>query len=140
MLYPWIKALHVSFVVAWFAGLFYLPRLFVYHAAASDAVGRERFTTMERRLFKLMTLAGALAVLLGAWLLVLQPAWRSQGWLQLKLALVAGLVVYHIGCGLLLSRFRDGRNVHGSGWYRWFNELPTLLLFVIVILAVVKPF
>jgi len=140
MLYAWIKALHVSFVVAWFAGLFYLPRLFVYHAAASDAPSQERFRTMERRLFALMTLAGALAALFGVSLLALEPGWLQHGWLQLKLAAVAGLVVYHISCGVLLSRFRDGRNRHGATWFRWFNELPTLFLFVIVILAVVKPF
>jgi putative membrane protein len=139
MFYAWIKALHVSFVVAWFAGLFYLPRLFVYHAAATDAPGQERFRTMERRLFALMTLAGLLAAAFGLALLVLEPAWLQQGWLRAKLALVAGLVVYHIWCGVLLSRFRDGRNRHGSSWYRWFNELPTLFLFAIVILAVVKP-
>ena len=139
MLYLWIKALHVGFVVAWFAGLFYLPRLFVYHAAADDAVGQGRFVTMERRLFALMTLASALAVLLGAWLLVLEPGWLSHGWLRLKLALVAALLAYHVACGLLLARFRDGRNQHDSRWYRWFNEIPTLLLFAIVILAIVKP-
>ncbi len=139
MLYPWIKALHLSFVIAWFAGLFYLPRLFVYHAEATDAVGQSRFATMERRLFALMTLAGALALAFGAALVALEPGWLGHGWLRAKLALVAGLVVYHIWCRVLLSRFRDGRNLHGPRWYRWFNEVPTLLLFAIVILAVVKP-
>ena len=93
---------------------------------------------MERRLFALMTLAGALAVLLGLALLALEPAWLSHGWLKLKLVLVAGLIAYHLACGRLLARLRDGRNRYGSRWYRWFNEIPTLLLFAIVILAVVK--
>lgn len=140
MLYPWIKALHVVFVVAWFAGLFYLPRLFVYHAATTDAPGDARFKLMERRLYALMTLAAVLATGLGIWLLLLETGWLRQGWLKAKLVLVAGLVVYHIWCGRLLSAFRDGRNAHGARWYRWFNELPTLGLAAIVVLVVVKPF
>jgi putative membrane protein len=140
MRYLWIKALHVIFVVAWFAGLFYLPRLFVYHAATTDAAGDARFKVMERRLYALMTLAAVLATVLGIALLLLQTGWLRQGWLQAKLALVAGLVVYHIWCGRLLSAFRDGRNVHGELWYRWFNELPTVALFGIVVLVVLKPF
>ena len=140
MLYPWIKALHVVFVVAWFAGLFYLPRLFVYHAATTDAPGDARFKLMERRLYALMTLAAVLATGLGIWLLLLQTGWLRQGWLKANLVLVAGLVVYHIWCGRLLSAFRDGRNAHGERWYRWFNELPTLGLAAIVVLVVVKPF
>lgn len=140
MLYAWVKALHVIFVVAWFAGLFYLPRLFVYHAATTDAVGDARFKVMERRLYALMTLAGALATGLGIALLLLETGWLRQGWLQAKLALVAGLVVYHIWCGRLLSAFRDGRNVHDERWYRAFNELPGLALFGIVVLVIVKPF
>jgi putative membrane protein len=139
MLYLWIKALHVVFVVAWFAGLFYLPRLFVYHAAAMDAPGDTRFKLMERRLFALMTIAGTAAAAFGVTLLVLQPAWLQQGWLDAKLALVMALVLYHIWCGRLVSQFREGRNLHSERWYRWFNEAPTLLLFTIVVLAVVKP-
>jgi protoporphyrinogen IX oxidase len=139
MLYLWIKALHVVFVVAWFAGLFYLPRLFVYHTAAMDAPGDARFKLMERRLFALMTTAGTVAAVFGVTLLILQPAWLQQGWLHAKLALVIALVVYHIWCGRLVSQFREGRNLHSERWYRWFNEAPTLLLFAIVVLAVVKP-
>jgi putative membrane protein len=139
MLYLWIKALHVIFVVAWFAGLFYLPRLFVYHASATDAPGDARFKLMERRLFALMTMAGTAAAVFGVTLLVLQPAWLLQGWLQAKLALVITLVVYHIWCGRLVSQLREGRNLHSDRWYRWFNEAPTLLLIAIVVLAVVKP-
>jgi len=139
MLYPWIKALHLVFVIAWFAALFYLPRLYVYHAGATDPVSDERFKVMERRLYGLMTLAATLAALLGVALLVLEPAWLSARWLQVKLALVVGLVVYHIYCGRLLSLFRDGRNRHSARWYRWFNEVPALLLLAIVVLVVVKP-
>jgi putative membrane protein len=139
MLYLWIKALHVVFVVAWFAGLFYLPRLFVYHTAAMDAPGDTRFKLMERRLFALMTIAGTAATAFGVTLLVLQPAWLQQGWLDAKLALVMALVLYHIWCGRLVFQFREGRNVHSERWYRWFNDAPTLLLFTIVVLAVVKP-
>ena len=140
MLYAWIKALHVIFVVAWFAGLLYLPRLFVYHAATTDAAGDTRFKVMERRLYALMTLAAVLASVLGGALLLLETGWLRQGWLQAKLGLVAGLIVYHIWCGRLLSAFRDGRNAHDERWYRWFNELPSLALFGIVVLVIVKPF
>lgn len=139
MLYLWLKAFHVMFVISWFAGIFYLPRLFVYHADTTDTPGHERFIVMERRLYKLMNLAAALAVVGAAGLLWLEPAWLSQGWLQWKLALVIGLVVYHIWCGRLMSGFRDGRNRHSARWYRFFNEIPALLLIAIVSLAIVKP-
>lgn len=139
MLYLWVKALHLVFVVSWFAGLLYLPRLFVYHAETRDSEGDARFRIMERRLFALMTLAAVLALLFGVTLLVLQPAWLAERWLHLKLALVGALVVYHLWCARLLSRFRDGRNSRSSRWYRFFNELPAVLLLLIVLLAVVKP-
>jgi putative membrane protein len=140
MLYLVIKALHVVFVVAWFAGFFYLPRLFVYHADAKDPVSDQRFKVMERRLYAMMTGSGALAAVFGLTLLVLQPAWLAAGWLQAKLGLVAGLVVYHIFCGRLLSRFRDGRNVRSARFYRMFNEVPGLFLLGIVFLVILKPF
>jgi putative membrane protein len=140
MLYLIVKALHVIFVVAWFAGVFYLPRLFVYHADATDPISDARFKVMERRLYALMTFAGVGAATFGALLLVLAPAWLAAGWLNAKLALVAGLVVYHIYCGRLLSRFRDGRNVRTSRWFRVFNEIPALFLVLIVLLVIVKPF
>jgi protoporphyrinogen IX oxidase len=139
MLYLWIKALHLVFVMSWFAGLLYLPRLFVYHADTRDSEGDARFRIMERRLFALMTLAAVLAVLCGATLLLLQGAWLAQRWLHWKLVLVGALVVYHIWCARLLSGFRDGRNTHSSRWYRYFNELPAVLLLLIVLLAVIKP-
>lgn len=139
MLWYWIKALHITFMVTWFAGLFYLPRLFVYHAQAADRTGIERFKLMERKLyFGIMTPGAVLTVVFGVWL------WLGQGysgaWLHVKLALVALLVAYHIYCGKLLLDFKHERNRHGHVWYRWFNELPVLLLFAIVLLVVLKPF
>ncbi|MDN5870216.1 MAG: CopD family protein, partial [Nitrococcus sp.] len=121
-------------------GLFYLPRLFVYHAMATDASARERFKVMERKLYRgIMTPSGALTVLFGAWLLYLSPGWLGEGWLHLKLVLVALLIGYHVYCGRLARRFRDDRNTRGHVWYRWFNELPVVGLIGIVILVVVKP-
>ena len=139
MLYLCLKAVHVIFVISWFSALFYLPRLFVYHADATDETSDARFKIMERRLYKLMSLAAALSVTAGTSLIWLEPAWLRQGWLQGKLVLVIGLVVYHIWCGRLLSGFRDGRNRHSAKWYRWFNEIPALLLVGIVVLAILKP-
>jgi putative membrane protein len=135
----WIKSLHIIFVVAWFAGLFYLPRLFVYHAMAEDAPSRERFKVMERRLYLGIMAPGAvLALVFGLWL------WLgygfSGGWLHAKLALVALLVAYHLWCGKLLKDFRYDRNTRSHVWYRWFNEIPTVILLCVVILTVVKPF
>jgi putative membrane protein len=135
----WVKALHVIFMVTWFAGLFYLPRLFVYHAQATDAIGIERFKVMERKLyFGIMTPGAILTVLFGSWL------WLGYGiagaWLHAKLALVAILIAYHVYCGKLVGDFKRDRNRHGHVWYRWFNELPVLILLGAVILVVVKPF
>jgi len=135
----WIKSLHIIFVVAWFAGLFYLPRLFVYHAMAEDVPSRERFKVMERKLYVGIMAPGAvLTLVFGLWL------WLgygfSGGWLHAKLVLVAVLVAYHLWCGKLLKDFRDGRNTRSHVWYRWFNEIPTVILVGVVILTVVKPF
>ena len=135
----WFKAFHIVFVVTWFAGLFYLPRLFVYHCAATDTPGRERFVVMERRLFTLMTLGGALAIAFGVSMVAAAPAYLAFLWLRVKLALVAALVVYHLWCYKLMRDLRDGRDSHSQRWYRIFNELPALLLIAIVVLAVVKP-
>lgn len=135
----WLKAFHVVFVVTWFAGLFYLPRLFVYHATASDPPGVARFIIMERRLFFIMTLGALMAVLFGIAMLICVPAYLQMGWLRAKLLLVAALVAYHGGCYQLMLAFRAGRNTHSGRWYRLFNELPALLLVAIVVLAVVKP-
>ena len=135
----WIKTLHIVFMVTWFAGLFYLPRLFVYHAMAEDATGRERFKVMERKLYYgIMTPGAVLTVVFGAWLWLGYGV--SGGWLHAKLVLVAILIGYHLWCGKLLSDFRQERNTHSHVWFRWFNEFPVIILFAVVILAVVKPF
>jgi len=135
----WLKAFHVVFVVTWFAGLFYLPRLFVYHAVTTDAPGIARFVAMERRLFFIMSVGAVLAVLFGTALISASPGYLEQGWLRAKLVLVALLVGYHFSCYQLMLALRTGINPHSQRWYRWFNELPSLLLVAIVILAVVKP-
>jgi protoporphyrinogen IX oxidase len=135
----WLKALHVVFVITWFAGLFYLPRLYLYHAVTIDAAGLARFVVMERRLFFIMSLGGVLAVLFGTAMIVASPAYLEQGWLRAKLLLVALLVGYHFWCYRLMLALRAGVKAHSQRWYRWFNELPGLLLLAIVILAVVKP-
>jgi putative membrane protein len=136
----WLKAFHVVFVVTWFAGIFYLPRLFIYHTAATDELGIERFATMERRLFAIMTIGASLTLLFGLAMIVVTPALLATGWLRVKLALVAALIAYHVWCYRLMTDLRAGRNRHSPTWYRIFNEAPTLLLIAIVILAVVKPF
>jgi protoporphyrinogen IX oxidase len=135
----WLKAFHVVFVVTWFAGLFYLPRLFVYHAQSEDSVSRERFKVMERKLFfGIMTPGAILTIGFGMWL------WLAYGfyggWLHAKLALVAVLVVYHLYCGKLMFDFRHDRNRHGHVFYRWLNELPVLLLIAIILLVELQPF
>ena len=137
---PWIKAWHVIFMVTWFAGLFYLPRLFVYHAAAADAAGIERFRVMESRLFAIMTIGAVLTAAFGLWLLAENPALLSTGWLRAKLVLVGVLGVYHAFTWRLMRDFAAGRNLRSARWYRWFNEIPSLLLIGIVLLAVVRPF
>lgn len=138
MTYLWVKALHVIFMVTWFAGLFYLPRLFVYHASAEDAIGRERFKVMERRLYWGIMAPGAVLTLLFGMLLLNYAA--MGGWLYAKLVVVALLIAYHLYCGKLLADFARERNTKTHVWFRWFNEVPTLFLFAAVILAVVKPF
>jgi putative membrane protein len=136
----WIKAWHIIFMVTWFAGLFYLPRLFVYHASATDTAGIERFRIMERRLFALMTIGGVLTAVFGLWLLVLNPGLLATGWLRVKLGLVVLLIGYHAWIWRLVQDFAAGRNTHGDRWYRWFNEAPSILLIGIVLLAVARPF
>ncbi|MSQ19387.1 MAG: CopD family protein [Betaproteobacteria bacterium] len=135
----WVKAFHIIFMVTWFAGLFYLPRLFVYHAQATDAASIDRFKIMERKLFYgIMTPGAVLTVVCGIWL------WLgygfSGGWLHLKLAVVALTIAYHYWCWKILVDFKVDRNAQSHVWYRWFNEVPVLFLLVTVILVVVKPF
>ncbi len=135
----WLKAFHIVFVVTWFAGLFYLPRLFVYHVSTTDSVSLERFVVMERRLFGIMTLGGSLAALFGVSMIVAAPTYLTFGWLHAKLALVAILIAYHVWCYRLMVGLRAGTNRRTERWLRIFNEFPALLLITIVILAVVKP-
>ena len=135
-----VKTAHIVFVVSWFAGLFYLPRLFVYHALATDAVGIERFKVMERRLYRgIMTPSMIAALLLGAWLWLAYGI--GGGWLHAKLVLVALLVAHHLWLGRLVRVFAADRNTHSDTFYRWINEIPALPLLVgIVYLVVAKPF
>jgi len=134
----WLKAFHIVFVVTWFAGIFYLPRLFLYHAAATDTVSIERFQTMEKRLFAIMTIGATLTLLFGVSILSVVPGLLQAGWLHAKLTLVLALIAYHGWCYLLMRDLRNGRK-RSSTWYRVFNEVPSVLLIAIVVLAVVKP-
>lgn len=134
----WVKAFHLIFVTSWFAGLFYLPRLFVNHAMVNDEATLERLTMMEHKLYRFMMPLAVLAIVFGLWL------WLGYGitgaWLHVKLVLVAGLVAYHLYCGKLMRAFKAGSNTRSHVWYRWFNEVPVLILFAVVILVIVKPF
>lgn len=134
----WIKALHIVFVTSWFAGLFYLPRLFVNLAQETDAAARARLLLMARKLYRFMSLLQGPAILFGLWL------WLGYGfdgaWLYAKLGIVVLLIGYHHACGALLRRFEAGSNTRSHVWYRWFNEVPVILLFAAVVLVVVKPF
>lgn len=138
-MYLWIKALHLAFVVTWFAGLFYLPRLFIYHAEAAEPAVRGQLKVMERRLLGITHIGATLALGFGVWTLALAPAYLQQGWLHAKLALVAGLIAYHVYLVRLQRQFARDRIMHSSRWLRIFNEVPALLLIAIAILAVVKP-
>jgi putative membrane protein len=136
----WLKAFHVVAMVTWFAGLFYLPRLYVYHADAADWISIERFRVMERRLFILMTLGGLLTLIFGIAMVAAAPGYLKMGWLHVKLALVLLLIVYHALCYKFLRDFAHDRRTHSAKWFRAFNEVPSVLLIGIVILAIVKPF
>ena len=134
----WIKAFHVISMVTWFAGLFYLPRLFVYHSAAEDKISIERFLIMERKLyFYIMTPGAVLTLLFGFWLL---GSVASGLWLNVKLGLVILLILFHMYCGKLLIDIKNDPKSHSQKFYRWINEIPTVILIAVVILAVVKPF
>jgi len=135
----WIKAFHIIFMTTWMAGIFYLPRLFVYHADAKDSISDERFKVMERKLyFGIATPGMLLTLIFGFWL------WLGYGfggsWLVVKLLLVVILVVYHVSCYKFLRDFKHGRNTRSHVFFRWFNEFPVILIIPIVILVVVKPF
>ena len=138
----WIKAFHIIFMVAWFAGLFYLPRLFVNHAMAEEQAVKDRLALMERKLYRFITPWMALTIAFGLWLMIdyAWAAYQHMWWLHVKLVLVVALIAYHVYCGRIIRDFANDRCQRSHIWFRWFNELPVLVLFVIVILAVVKPF
>lgn len=135
----WVKWLHIVFMVTWFAGLFYLPRLFVYHAMSEDMASRERFKVMERKLYYGIMAPGAIfTVVFGLWLWFGYGPWSY--WIHAKLALAVALVAYHLYCGKLLKAFAQDRNTKSHVWFRWFNEFPVLILFAAVWLVLFKPF
>jgi len=141
----WLKAFHIIFMVTWFAGLFYLPRLFVYHCGVNDATGQGRFCTMERKLFFLMTIGAALTIFFGALLITGimgipgRPDLLDAPWMRMKLLLALLLIVYHVWLWLLHRDFANYRNRHNQKFYRWINEVPALFLIAMVLLAVLKP-
>jgi protoporphyrinogen IX oxidase len=140
--YLWIKALHIFFVASWFAGLFYLPRIYVNLAMETDKAATARLLTMARKLYRFMTILAIPALVLGMWLWLGYGVGKGpgSGWMHAKLAIVVFLVFYHHGCGVLLRKFENGTNTHSHKWYRWFNEAPTLGLLGAVVLVVLKPF
>ena len=138
----WIKAFHIIAVICWFAAIFYLPRLFVYHAASSDKISQERFKIMERKLYRgIMTPSAVVTVLLGGWLLFINwEFFKTQGWMHAKLFLVTLLIIYHFICYRFLINFRDDKNIRSETFFRWFNEVPVILLVGIIIMVTVRPF
>lgn len=138
----WLKSFHIIFMVTWFAGLFYLPRLFVYHAMAEDSTGRERFKVMERKLLFMTHLGMGLTWIFGLSMLATYAwdAYGAQGWLHAKLGLVLLLTGYTIWCARIVKIFRNDANTRSHRWYRWFNEVPAVLLVAIILLAGLKPF
>jgi putative membrane protein len=138
----WVKALHIIFIVSWFAGLFYLPRILVNLAMENERVSKERLLLMARKLYRFMGMLAIPAVVFGLWLWLGYGIGKGpgNGWMHAKLALVVLLIGYHHACGSLLKKFETGRNTRSHTWHRWFNEVPVLILFGIVVLVVVKPF
>ena len=137
----WIKALHIIFVVCWFAGIFYLPRLFVYHAMSTEDNVRAQLLVMEQKLYRFITPFSYLAIGFGVWLASYNlDYYLEQPWFWAKLAFVACLLAYHIQCGRYIRRFASGEQPHSHSFYRWFNEAPVIALFAIVILVVIRPF
>lgn len=136
----WLKAFHIVFVVSWFAGLFYLPRIFVNLAMEENETAHARLLLMAQKLHRFMRPLAALALLSGLGLWLYYGIGKGSGWLYAKLFFVILLIGYHHGCGALLKKFAAGRNTRSHRWYRWFNEIPVLLLIAVVVLAVLKPF
>lgn len=136
----WIKTFHIIFVVTWFATLFYLPRLFVYHSMTDSREVADTFVIMERKLMMMSHITATLTFVFGLWLLWETPGWLSQGWMQLKLVLVMGLLFYYHVCMRLVKTFARGENKRSHRWYRWFNEIPVVILIAVVALVELKPF
>ena len=137
--YLWAKTFHIVFIASWFAGLFYLPRIFVNLADEKDSAAYARILGMADRLFRFMTILAVPAVLLGFTLWLYFGMGRDEGWMYAKLLFVVLVIGYHHACWMLLKKFRTNQNTHTGVWYRWFNEVPVLLLIVIVALVVIKP-
>jgi len=136
----WLKTFHITFMVSWMAALLYLPRLFVYHAMTDSQDTAATFVVMERKLMIMAHLAATLTWVFGVWLLWQTPAWLVQGWMQLKLALIISLLLYHHVCMRLMATFARGENQRSHKWYRWFNEVPIVILLAVVALVEIKPF
>jgi putative membrane protein len=137
--YLWLKGLHIAFMVTWFAGLFYLPRLFIYHAQAADKLSRERFSVMEFRLFAIMSIGAALTLIFGLLLLGINQALLGMHWFQIKVLLLAGLFFYHYRCYRWIAELKVAVPTDDTRWLRWFNEIPVVFLLAIILLAVIKP-
>jgi protoporphyrinogen IX oxidase len=136
----WVKALHILFVTSWFAGLFYLPRIFVNLALETEPAARARLLVMARKLYRFMSILAVPAIAFGLWLWIGYGIGMGAGWMHAKLAIVFVLGGYHMGCGALLEKLERGTSKRSHVWFRWYNELPVLLLLLVVILVVVKPF
>jgi putative membrane protein len=136
----WIKTFHILFVISWFAGLFYLPRIYVNLAQAENPQVMACLLGMARRLYRFMSTLAVLAIAMGLWLFLGYHIGWDQGWMHAKLGMVALLVIYHLACGRMLAAFAQGRNTHSHRFYRWFNEIPVLFLLIILVLVVVRPF
>jgi putative membrane protein len=138
--YLWFKAFHVAFMVTWFAGLFYLPRLFIYHVEAADELSRQRFTLMEKRLFAIMTIGAVITALFGALLLIVNSGLLSQTWFQVKLVFLAAMLIYHWRCWRWIGVLESRTTTQDSVGLRWYNEIPVIFLLGIIFLAILKPF
>jgi putative membrane protein len=136
----WIKSFHILFVTSWFAGLFYLPRIYVNMAQTTDPGALDCLLGMAQRLYRFMAPLAILAVVLGLWLFLGYGIGKGQAWMHAKLAGVVALIAYHLLCGRMLRRFASGNNTRSHRFYRWFNEIPVILLLLVIILVVVRPF
>ena len=137
--YPTLKALHIAFMVTWFAGLFYLPRLFIYHAEAADEVSRDRFCVMERRLYGIMTIGAVMTAVFGFLLIAVNSALLAATWFKLKLAMLVLMFIYHLRCKHWMKQLAGGYTTSNTRGLRWFNEIPAAFLLIVIFLAVVKP-